>query len=378
MSKLAKLLPKLVPKFLQFFTNKNPKIVKITLRNKEGTKLCYFINAYDHKLAEDWIAELKKVVRSGTPLNKTFCFLGFPQAPRDLEYLCQRLNQAIYSINTYNWTQHGLEPYVIEEWFSPDVVRFGKEYPRPAQLEPGMMYMTLKNNVMNRLHNHFEKLQGTLDNESAYHLHAPAPIRKSIGILNTVCHEIESLVISQRKYDMLPEWIRPSQITTFFKAPRVELKPEHKKLFLQNGYDRVLGGVYMHWAQIGKTLFEVFRDENAPKLDATTCEAITHLKYYSGEFDIDWGRDIVKGLYPWHDQQIESFQHWLVDNQLDPMDENLSLGYLPIGQVDLQKSFGTTDATEILNILQEYLDIYAIDVDGVRCVYQYTWKEQDV
>jgi hypothetical protein len=353
------------------------KIVKIILRSEQGTFIDYSIRAHDHELSNDWINELKNILRTGLPLNKTFCFLGFPQSPRNLEYLCNHVNQAIYSINTHDWKQYGLDPYVIEEWFSPDVVRFGKEYPRPAQLEHDMMYMTLKNNVMNILHNHFERLQGTLENESAYHLCAPASIRKSIGILNTVCHEIESLVISQRKHDMLPEWTRPSQITTFFKAPRVLLKPEHKKLFLVNGYDKVFGGVYMHWAQIGKTLFEVFRDEDAPQLNATTCEAITHLKYYSGEFDIDWGKDIVKGTFHWHDQQMESFQQWLINNQFDPADENLSLGYLPIGQVELQQSFGTADTAAVWEILQQYMDIYAIEVDGVRHEYEYTWRDQD-
>jgi hypothetical protein len=354
------------------------KIVKVTLRNSQGTELNYSILAHDNLLAQDWITELKNVLRSETLLNKTFCFLGFPQSSRNLEYLCGCVNQAIYNINSYNWSQHGLDPYVIEEWFSPDVVRFGKEYTRPKQLEAGMIYMTLKSHVMNRLHNHFEKLQGTVEHESAYHMHAPPHIRKSIGILNTVCHEIESLVISQRKHEMSPEWTRPSQITTFFRAPRLKLKPEHKKLFLENGYDRVFGGVYMHWAQIGKTLFEVFRDENAPALDATTCEAITHLKYYSGEFDIEWGRDIVQGLHPWHDEQMYQFQQWLIANNYDTTNPDLCLGYAPIGQVQLQESFGTTDPAEIWNILQEYDDIYAIEVDGVRRSYEYTWRDQDV
>jgi len=70
------------------------------------------------------------------------------------------------------------------------------------------------------------------------------------------------------------------------------LTDEHRQGFLTNGYDRVFGGVYMHWTQIGKTLFEVFRDEHAPELTATVCEAITELKYFSGEFDVEWGKSV--------------------------------------------------------------------------------------
>jgi hypothetical protein len=54
---------------------------------------------------------------------------------------------------------------------------------------------------------------------------------------------------------------RPSQITTFLNAPRYDLTEEDFELFKQNRYNRELGGVYLHWSQMGKTLYEVFRDE---------------------------------------------------------------------------------------------------------------------
>jgi hypothetical protein len=146
----------------------------------------------------------------------------------------------------------------------------------------------------------------------------------------------------------------------------------------------------MHWTQIGKTLFEVFRDESAPKLnignDATdisvgsgaTCEAITALKYYSGEFDVEWGRDIVRGgPHPWHDQEQERFRDWIKSNGLRVNDPTLSLGYLKIGQVDLSGSFGTTDADQIWQQLGNHLDIYSIEVDGVVGVFNYCWSDLD-
>jgi hypothetical protein len=134
----------------------------------------------------------------------------------------------------------------------------------------------------------------------------------------------------------------------------------------------------MHWAQIGKTLFEVFRDENSPDLDATTCEAINHLKYYSGEFDIEWGHDLVQGQYYWHDDQLKEFHAWLNKNNFDPADENLCLGYAPIGQVEILKSFGTTDPAAVWEILQQHMDIHAIELRGIRRTYEYTWRDQDV
>ena len=56
-------------------------------------------------------------------------------------------------------------------------------------------------------------------------------------------------------------------------------------------------------------------------------------------------------------------------------DPKLSLGYLPIGQVDLQNSFGTVDAQEIWKILGDHLNIQAIEVDGIRQEYDYCWSD---
>lgn len=354
-----------------------PKQLQIVLRSPSGQTIDYKITAHDHELAHDWIAALEQILRYGLPLNKTFCFLGFPNSQRNLNFLCHKINQAIFAINTYDWTQHGLPQYEIEEYFSPDAVRFGPEYPVLGEYDQNS-HLKLKHGILNQLHNHFEVLQGTVDCESDYHRHATAGLRRAIGVLNTSCHEIESLVLSQRKLALMPEWVRPSQINTFVRAPRLDLKPSHRELFRQNGYNKVFGGVYMHWAQIGKTLFEVFRDEHGPELDATTCQAITHLQYYSGEFDIEWGKTITRGSYTWHDQQLDAFDAWLRKSGFDPDDANLSLGYLPIGQVELEASFGTTDMYNIWEILEQYLDVYMINSNGIKRVYDYTWRDQDV
>lgn len=351
--------------------------VQVTLINSVGNKLPYIITTENNSLAHDWLAALNHVLANGLRLNKSYCFLGFPRTLRSIEYLCSVLNNSVYAINTHDWEQYGLAPYRIEEWFAPDVVRFGQEYAAPVQMYPEMLFHSTKHEVMNRVHNHFEKLQGTIDNPSNYARLAPEPIKKAIGRLNTVCHEIENLVLSQRKHLLLPEWTRPCQITTFDHAPRYELTAEHRQLFLQNGFNRKFGGVYMHWAQIGKTYFEVFRDEHAPELTNTVCEAITQLKYYSGEFDVEWGKTIVDGVFDWHDKQMLEFKQWLADNGIDATDPNNSLGYLPIGQIDVAEAFGTDDPFKVWDILSDYLDIHSIETADHACVYHHTWRDED-
>ena len=134
----------------------------------------------------------------------------------------------------------------------------------------------------------------------------------------------------------------------------------------------------MHWTQIGKTLFEVFRDENAPELTDTICEAITELKYYSGEFDVEWGKDVVYGGdRTWHNTLIDNFNEWLHKNKRDPADINLSLGYLPLGQIAIRESFGTTSEFDVWNILSNHLDIYKIEIGDVSKTYEYCWTDLD-
>lgn len=361
--------------------------IQVTLRNPvdKSKTLDYYIQPNDSALAQDWVAALKDLLKNNFMLEKNYCFVGWPGTARTLEYLCDQLNQAVFQINQFNntgtWQSAGLASYQIEDWFAPDVVRYGTEYPMaepgltPAeyQLRTGLQ---VKHGVMNRLHNYFEQLQGTVWNLSDYYRLADYETKHAIRQLNNICHEIESLVLSQRKRATQPEWQRPSQITTWLCATRLELKPEHRQGFLTNRYDRKFGGVYMHWTQIGKTLFEVFRDEGAPELTATVCEAINELKYYSGEFDIEWGRSVVQGSGAyWHDQQQEEFRQWLTANNRDYNDPNLSLGYLPLGEIDLIKSFGTTDEFKIWALVEQYLDIYKIEVDGVSATYDYCWTD---
>ena len=207
--------------------------VKVTLRNpldKQDT-LDYWIVADKHQLAQEWITSLKEILASNLTIQKEFCFLGFPNSARTLEYLCDKLNQEIEIINNYDYTQHGLEDYVIEEWFHPNVVRFPDSY----EVEPKRVWMTsgeperealglrIKHEVMNQLHNHFELLEGTVEHPSRYGQVSPPRVRQAIGELNILCHEMESLILSQRKARVQPEWVRPSQITVFPKCERKQL-----------------------------------------------------------------------------------------------------------------------------------------------------------
>ena len=364
--------------------------VTVTLRNPmdQAQQIRYVIRPEDNQLARDWQAALIDIIDRQLHLEKNFCFLGFPHSARDIPYLCDQLNRYIDQINSFNstnqWTEAGLDAYWIEEYFCESAVRYSDD------VRYGNRRLAIKHNVMNRLHNHFEVLQGRVWQVSKYYAAADSATQYAIRQLNNICHEMESLILSQRKLATNPHWVRPSQITTWFDAPRRLLTDQHRQGFLTNRYDRVFGGVYMHWTQIGKTLYEVFRDENAPMLnvgaDATditvgsgaTCEAITALKYYSGEFDVEWGRDVVaNGTHPWHDYEQKRFQQWIKNNGLDFNDPALSLGYLKIGQVDIESSFPDMTVEQIWQLIGQHLDIYKIEINDKSAVFDYCWSDAD-
>lgn len=325
------------------------------------------VEVFDNELAKDWIIALKELLICKNYVEKQYSFIGFPKSQRSVEFLCNELNRHIYTINKSELN------YLIEDWFSPDTIRYDDTYP----VGKGKIGLRPKHNILNRLHNHFEILQGTVEKPSLYYKNADINTKYAIRCLNLLCHELEGRISSDRKTIVEPYWTRPSQITTFQKAKRYNLKTEHRKLFVQNGYDRRFGWIYMHWCQIGKTLYEVYRDENAPVLTESVCSAITHLKYYSGEFDIEFGRDITYNEHIWHKNEINDFHLWLRKNNFDPNDLSLSLGYLPVGRLRFEDVFSNNTVDYIWNKMSDYQDIYQISLDDITSVYDYTWTDPD-
>ena len=337
---------------------------------------------YESDFLRRWKHELKILLQQNYHLEKNYNFLGFVESPRNIDYLCQQINDAIRQINRFNssnkWGNAGLEPYAIQDHFDRDTVMYSADLPiGPAvngdeMATPGLR---IKHDAMNRLHRYFEDLQGEAWGLSNYYKIADSTTKYAIRQLNDLCHELESYVLSYRKSKFEPEWQRPSQINTWLQAPRSDLSDEDYKLFLENKFDRTCGGVYLHWAQIGKTHIEVFRDEDGKDVDDIVCSSISALKYYSGEFDIEWGKDITEHTAPWLAQEQLEFRTWLQRNGFDETDPKLALGFIKIGQCNLMKSFDTTDPIKIWSILAKHLDVFKITIDDVTNTFDYVWSQ---
>ena len=348
------------------------ELVRVGLDDK-----AYYIQTYDTPLGERWMEALKDNLKQKRILEKNFCFLGFADSKRDLTHLVKELNKSVEQINSFTFDP----PYEKIHPFVRDDFQYSRNLPIGRNDDGEHLGLKLKHESCNLLHRHFEELQGTAWDISKYYKQADAETKYAIRQLNNICHEIESWVNADRKKAIDPEWIRASQITTFLNAPRHDLHEEDFELFKQNRYDRDMGGVYLHWSQVGKTLYEVFRDEHAPKMTDTLCSEINHQKYYSGEFDIEWGQTITEQTHDFKKQEMDEYRAWLKDNGYDWEDPKLSLGYIKIGQVDLQRTFGTSATfKEIYEIMSKNLNITSIKTMSnrtIECAYPYTLESDD-
>jgi len=118
-------------------------------------------------------------------------------------------------------------------------------------------------------------------------------------------------------------------------------------------------------------------------MDEATCSEINHQKYYSGEFDIEWGDTITEKTHAWKKKEMDDYRAWLKLNNYDWEDPKLALGYIKIGQVDMKLGFQNKPFREVYNIMKNNLNITSIHTIGLRSwenEYPYTldsdnWKQ---
>jgi hypothetical protein len=227
------------------------------------------------------------------------------------------------------------------------------------------------------LHRYFEDLQGWSGGISAHYQQADAATRWHIRQLNLLCHELESLVLSMRKAVQAPEWRRPSQLMCWLNAPRFTLEPEDYELFGIETINRKLGGVYLGVNKaVGKHHWEVFNDEGRDsRISELVTTGLRTQTEAAGDFDIEWARD--PGAYHWQIVKLKEFRQWLVANNFDPEDKSLTIGHPQVAQVDLQKSFGTSDYEQIWRMLAAHLDVHKLRLGGYEAIYEYCWSDHD-
>jgi hypothetical protein len=331
--------------------------IQMDLRSTDNQVLSVYIDVEDNSLSRKWLAALNQLLLNQNHLEKNYCWLGWAESDRDPEYICTQINRSIHAVNSA-----GLG-YVIQDFFTPA---------NTIDADLGINHAHL-----NQLHRYFEDLQGVAGAMSTYYTAADDTARWHIRQLNLLCHELESLVLSIRKSKTAPEWQRPSQLMCWLAAPRFELSIEDYELFGIETINRSLGGVYMGVNKaVGKHHWEVFTDEGRDsRVGELVTSSLKSQTQAAGDFDIEWAND--PGAFPWQIQMLEEFRKWLVANNFDPNDKSLTIGHPKVAQVDLVRSFGTTDYREIWTQLSQYQDVYRISTSIAQATYQYRWSDSD-
>lgn len=342
--------------------------IKITLRNNNDELYNIWIDVADNSLSRRWLGAVNNILERNLHLEKNYCWLGWAQSARGLQYLCDRINSSIAHINSSNLD------YVIDDYFTVEnTINPGPHaYPGPGDQGGG-----INHDKFNNLHRYFEDLQGWSGGISKHYAAADPYTRWHIRQLNLLCHEYESLVLSIRKAVTVPEWQRPSQLMCWLQAPRFELEEEDYELFGIDTINRDLGGVFVGVNKaVGKHHWEVFNDEGRDsRISELVTSALRSQTEAAGDFDIEWARN--PGAYDWQQQHLQEFRTWLSANGFDPEEKALTIGHPQVGQVDLQRSFGTTDYQAIWDTLSKYLDVYAISTSTAAAQYPYRYSDSD-
>lgn len=341
--------------------------IVMSLRNSStGDILPVYINVFDDSLSEKWYNALNEIIKNKLHLEKNYQFLGIPGYERNGTYITDQINKSIDAINKADIG------YQIDDFFSLENTMLDID----GEVGEGLPGRELVHDKFNKLHRYFEDLQGTSGNMSPYYNKADADTRWHIRQLNLLCHEYESWALSYRKEAHAPEWMRPSQLMCYLKAPRFTLTEDDFESFGIETIARPLGGVFVGVNKaVGKHHWEVFQDEDGSRIDELTTSAMRSQTEAAGDFDIEWAND--PGAYQFMKDRITKFRIWLTENGFDPEDKALTIGHPQVAQVDLKRTFGTEDYTVIWDQLFDYLDVVSIETKDAYVEYKYHWSDSD-
>jgi hypothetical protein len=274
--------------------------------------------------------------------------------------LTSKLREYVKVINDYNNSSDCLwdDPYYIQEDFRPDTV-MTKD-------------IDVNHDIFNRLHHHFEVLQGQVWSISKWFINANNDVRYAIRQLNNLCHEMEILIKQLRAKRYYPEVLSPAAIVGFINGPRELLTDDDYDHFtLQRGGGRV----YLGYCQIGKIHWEAFIDND----EHIGHDGISGLRFVSGEVTMDFGNDSINRKS--HQEKIKEYKNWLIRNGLSIDDKQIGHGWLHVATVDFSRYPGKTPS-EVQDILSNYLDIYKISIEEnseitVSNTFDYHWNKLD-
>ncbi len=245
---------------------------------------------YDTPIAQKWAEELKALVLRNPNLKENNRLYQFPDQWK-LEDIVAELKDRADKINNY-------------KFYIPETID-----------------LSINQELLNQLHKYFEEMRGGILNPGEYYLSAPDDIKVAIEDYNVLIHRTEdTLNAAVRGIN------RPRIVITFQDRKRYELEEEDYDHF---SLDIKFGEVYINYCEVGKPLWDVFKDNDKVVGD----QNIRPLKWYSADMLIYF----FNGGYR---NRIDSFWSWWDNNQAQlsslgftKNDKKLSIGHIPVAKL---------------------------------------------
>ena len=240
------------------FRNSYPMFKLILTNGVDDYEITFKVR--DTNIAKKWYSELSK----NYPLYETERFTNWGESE-----IISKLNEHIQIINEYD--------NLIEKNLSNT----------PTQQE------------LNWLHKHFEDLRGEIKTGTKWFHDAPKEIQESVEKFNILIHQLEANIRTKN---------HPTVVVTFKNRPILDLAIDDFKYFT---YRWKKGTVYINYCQNGKTVLDVFKDN-----DKLT-QGVRPQIYYSADFMVKFGPTIPYTLYlfrkicisAWYQFQRFNFKH---------------------------------------------------------------------
>jgi hypothetical protein len=244
-------------------------------------------------LTRRWVSKVRAAQRLGYPIDDPERFYGFNSRPQEQHRALIHINHQIDVINAY-------EPIIDR-------------------------HLTQVNDqdTLNYLHNIFERYHGLLDQQqqNEFWRNSPADVRKALATLNTAVHRCELVARSDQKIAVI----------TYYGLPK-----KHK--LIPNDYDLIerdwkFGTVHICYVEIGKTLLDLSKDDDAYISD----DAFKPYEYYSADFVMRFSdsdqttNEIVESrMWKYYDNHREFFE----SRGFDKQHSALKMGIFPVADLD--------------------------------------------
>lgn len=253
--------------------------------------LTLVFETYDTPIAKKWCDELKSQMSRNSELKENNRLYHFSNSENNLEYIVGELRKRAEIINKH-------------QFYIADTID-----------------ASITQDTLNNLHKHFEEMRGGILSPSEYFLNAPLDVRRAIEDYNVLIHRTEDLLNASKINKP-----RPRIVLTFKDRRRHELSEDDFDYF---SLDINFGEVYINYCEVGKPLWDVFKDKD----DIVGDHNIRPLKWYSADmmiYFLDGGyRGKINQFWNWFDQNSK----FLNDLGFFKEDKKLAIGHIPVARL---------------------------------------------